>query len=68
MSGGKARPGKSSKNTCQPHWPHKSDTGATSPWKSKIAHDALSEELRKVGERRRRPRGFGALGMEELSR
>ena len=31
-------------------------------------HDALSEELRKVGERRRRPKGFGALSMEELSR
>jgi transposase len=31
-------------------------------------HDALSEELRKDGERRRRPKGFGALSMEELSR
>jgi hypothetical protein len=31
-------------------------------------HDTLSEELRKAGERRRRPKGFGALSMEELSR
>jgi hypothetical protein len=29
-------------------------------------HDALSEELRMAGERRRRPKGFGALSMEEL--
>ena len=30
--------------------------------------DALTEELRKAGERRRRPKGFGALSIEELSR
>lgn len=31
-------------------------------------HDALSRELRKAGERRSRPKEFGALSMEELSR
>jgi transposase len=31
-------------------------------------HDALSEELRKASERRRRRKVFGALSMEELSR